>query len=293
MEVRPGSSNLERDSTAIQKLIISAALNGSQPIKEQNPAVPYSPKEISEAAIECWRVGASIVHIHVRDPKTGAPTHAPKLFREVTDRIRAETDLIINLTTSGLHLNGPDVFEQRLAVLDARPDICSLDIGSMNIGDRIFLNPPEWARHAAAAMREAGVKPEIEVFELGHLTYANELISQGLIDPPPFIQICLGIRWGAPATMEVFQLMLKQIPEGAQWSAMGVGRHQSLMVTMGIRMGGHIRVGLEDNLYIRKGVLAKSNAEQVALAARSAGEFQRDIASPSEARELLNLPAPS
>jgi 3-keto-5-aminohexanoate cleavage enzyme len=284
------NSNLERDSTAIRKLIITAALTGSQPTKEQNPGVPYSPKEIATAAIECWQAGASIVHIHVRDPKTGAPAHDPKLFREATDRIRAETDLIINLTTSGLHLSGLDVFEQRLVVLEVQPEICSLDIGSMNIADRVFLNPPEWGRHAAVAMKEAGAKPEIEVFELGHLAYANELISEGLIDPPPLIQICLGVRWGAPATIEVFRLMLKQIPAGAEWSVMGVGRHQRLMVALGILMGGHIRVGLEDNLYIRKGVLSQSNAEQVAWAVRMAGEFQREVAKPMEARQLLNLP---
>jgi uncharacterized protein (DUF849 family) len=139
-------------------------------------------------------------------------------------------------------------------------------------------------------MKEAGAKPEIEVFELGHLTYANDLISEGLIDPPPLIQICLGVRWGAPATIEVFRLMLKQIPAGAEWLAMGVGRHQRLMVVLGILMGGHIRVGLEDNLYIRKGVLAQSNAEQVAWAVRMAGEFQREVATPMEARQLLNLP---
>lgn len=186
----------------MDKVIITAAVTGSRPTKEKNPAVPYSPDEIAQAAVECCQAGAAIVHIHVRDPETGRPDFHIEQFQEVTDRIRAECDVILNLTTSGLFLSGPDLIERRLQPGTLRPEICSLDIGSLNFSDRVFENPPEWGRAAAERMRQYGVKPEIEVFDVGHIHQARSLIEEGLFDPPPLFQLCMGVKWGIEARLQ-------------------------------------------------------------------------------------------
>jgi len=173
----------------MSKIIITAAVTGSRPTKEMNPAVPYTPKEIAEAAVECWRAGAAIAHIHVRDPQSGRPDFKVELFQEVKDRIQQQCDMIIDLTTSGLMLSGPNVIEQRLQTVTLRPDMCSLDIGSMNFQDRAFLNPPEWGEAAAKRMRDYGVKPEIEVFDVGHIYQAIDYIQKGLFDDPPLLNL--------------------------------------------------------------------------------------------------------
>lgn len=273
----------------MQKLIITAALTGSRPTKAMNPAVPYSPAEIAAAALDCWRAGAAIVHIHVRDPQTGAPSSDLALFGEVVARVRAESDLLINLTTSGLNITGPDAGERRLEPVSLGPELCSLDVGSVNFRDRLFANPPAWVEQAARAMQAARVKPEIEVFDVGHIHQARRLIEDGLIDPPSYFQLCMGIDWGIPATPENLLFMQRQLPEGAVWSVLGVGRAQLPMITLGILLGGHIRVGFEDNLYLRKGVLAGSNAEFVEQAVVLARQLQREVATPAEARALLGM----
>jgi 3-keto-5-aminohexanoate cleavage enzyme len=277
-----------------EKIIITAAVTGSTPTRELNPAIPYSPQEIAQSAIECWRAGAAIAHIHVRDPQTGAPELKLELFREVVDRIRSECDILVNLTTSGLHLSGQaadaaNVIEKRLAPVTLRPDICSLDIGSVNIRDRVFLNPPGWGKVAAKRMRAYGVKPEIEVFDTGHLYQAVDLIERGLIDEPPWIQLCMGVKWGIAATPENLLFVKGKLPPGTRWSVLGVGRAQLPMITLGILLGGGIRVGFEDNLYLRRGVLAKSNAELVELAVGLVHHLQREIATPGEARDMLRI----
>ncbi|MBX7236859.1 MAG: 3-keto-5-aminohexanoate cleavage protein [Caldilineales bacterium] len=273
----------------MQKLVITAALAGSRPTKAMNPAVPYSPAEIAAAALDCWRAGAAIVHIHVRDPQTGAPSSDLALFGEVVARVRAESDLLINLTTSGLNITGPDAGERRLEPVSLGPELCSLDVGSVNFRDRLFANPPDWVEQAARAMQAARVKPEIEVFDVGHIHQARRLIEDGLVDPPPYFQLCMGIDWGIPPTPENLIFMQRQLPEGAVWSVLGVGRAQLPMITLGILLGGHIRVGFEDNLYLRKGVLARSNAEFVEQAVTLARQLQREVATPAEARVLLGL----
>ncbi|MCX7853611.1 MAG: 3-keto-5-aminohexanoate cleavage protein [Caldilineales bacterium] len=273
----------------MDKLIITAALTGSRPTKAMNPAVPYSPAEIAAEAVACARAGAAVVHIHVRDPLTGAPSSDPALFTEVVARIREACDVLINLTTSGLHIEGEDVVARRLAPVALRPELCSLDIGSVNFRDRLFANPPDWGETAARAMQEAGVKPEIEVFDVGHIHQARHLIERGLIDPPPYFQLCMGVDWGIPATAENLLFMQRQLPPGAVWSVLGVGRAQLPMITLGILLGGHIRVGFEDNLYLRKGVLAPSNAAFVEMAVHLAHQLQREVATPAEARALLGL----
>jgi 3-keto-5-aminohexanoate cleavage enzyme len=275
----------------MEKVIITAAITGSTPTRELNPAIPYSPQEIAQSAIECWRTGAAIAHIHVRDAQTGAPDFKLELFREIVDRIRSECDVLINLTTSGLHLSGEptDLIEKRLEPVTLRPELCSLDLGSMNIRNRVFLNPPAWGPIAAERMRAYGVKPEIEVFDTGHITQALDLIEKGLIDEPPWIQLCMGVRWGIPATPENLLFMKNKLPPGARWSVLGVGRAQLPMIMLGILLGGGIRVGFEDNLYLRRGVLARSNAELVEMAVGLVHHLQREVATPDEARDMLGI----
>lgn len=273
----------------MNKVIITVAVNGSRPTKAMHPAVPYTPAEIADAAVEAHRAGAAIAHIHVRDPESGAPSSRPELFAEVLDRIRSRCDMLVNLTTSGLHVTGQDALEQRLAPVQLRPDLCSLDIGSLNFRDRLFANPPDFGEEAARRMQTAGVKPEIEVFDVGHIDQALDLIGRGLIEPPPYFQLCMGVKWGIPATPENLLFMRSKLPADAQWSVLGVGAAQWTMVAMGVLLGGHVRVGFEDNLYLRKGVLARNNAEMVEQAVRIAQALQREVATPAEARAMLHL----
>ena len=271
------------------KTIVSVAVVGSGPTKEMNPAVPYTPKDIAQAAIESSRAGAAIAHIHVRNPETGIVCSRLELFAEVVDRIRQESDILINLTTSGGNIPGKDIIEERLEPVTLKPEICSLDVGSLNFGDRMFLNPPEWGRAAAQRMREQGVKPEIEVFDAGHIRQAIHLINEGLFEDPPYIQLCMGAGWGIEATPDNMLFMKSLLPPDIPWSVMGVGRTQLPMITMGIILGGHIRVGFEDNIYLRRGVLLKSNAQMVEVAVNLVNQLQGEVATPSDAREILGI----
>lgn len=273
----------------MEKVIITAAVTGSRPTREMNPAIPYTPQEIAQSAVECCRAGAAIAHIHVRDPKTGRPDFKLELFQEVMDRIRDECDMLINLTTSGLHLTGPNLIEKRLQPVALRPDICSLDLGSINMADAVFVNPPEWGRIAAERMREHGVKPEIEVFDIGHLRQARALIEEGLIDVPPYIQLCMGVKWGIAATPENLLFMKSKLPPDARWSVLGVGRAQKQMIALGIILGGSVRVGFEDNIYLRQGTVAKSNAQLVEMAVDLIRALDRRPATPPEARQMLGI----
>lgn len=272
------------------EIIITAAVTGSSPTKKMNPAVPYTPGEIADAAVESHRAGAAIAHIHVRDPETGRPAFIPELFKEVLHRIRDRCDMIVNLTTSGLNIDGPDAIEQRLGPVFLKPDMCSLDLGSMNFQDRVFSNPPLWSRRAAACMADNGVKPEIEVFEPGHIRQAIDLVGRGHIAGRPYFQLCMGVPWGIEASVESLLFMKNQLPEACRWSVLGVGKAQLPMITMGILLGGHIRVGFEDNLYLKKGILAKSNAEMVSMAVDLATRLGRDVASVDQARKILDIP---
>jgi 3-keto-5-aminohexanoate cleavage enzyme len=272
-----------------KKVIITAAVIGSRPTKEMNPAVPYTPEEIAREAIACHRAGASIAHIHVRNPQTGAPESRLELFEEVVERVRAECDILINLTTSGLDITGPDALERRLDPIQLKPEICSLDIGSLNFQDRLFANPPDFGEEAARRMLSSDVKPEIEVFDPGHISQAVHLMGQGAFAAPPYFQLCMGIRWGIEATLENLIFMKSKLPPGVEWSVLGVGRHQLTMITGALLLGGHVRVGFEDNLYLSKGVLAKSNADFVERAVRLAGELQREVAKPAETRAMLGI----
>lgn len=276
----------------MEKLIITAAVCGSAPMRTQNPGVPYSPAEIAAEALRSWRAGAAMTHIHVREPETGKPAFARELFSEVLDRIRAESDMLVNLTTSGFNIKGPDIGGQRLMPVDLRPDLCSLDVGSLNFRDgRVFENPPEWVELAARTMQDAGVKPEMEVFDIGHIRQAKDLVSKGLIDDPPYFQLCLGVPWGIEGTIESLMDMQRRLPAGVQWSALGVGPLQLPITTHALLMGGHVRVGFEDNVYLARGVKADSNARFVERVVTLAGLLQRNVASPAEARAILKIPA--
>jgi 3-keto-5-aminohexanoate cleavage enzyme len=273
----------------MEKLIITAAVCGSVPTRDKNPNVPYSPEEIAAEALRCWRAGAAIVHVHVREPRTGGPAFERALFAEVLERIRAESDMLVNLTTSGFNLEGPDVGEQRLMPVALAPELCSLDVGSLNFRGRIFLNPAEWVEEAAKRMRAAGVKPEMEVFDFGHIRQARDLVAQGLIADPPYFQLCMGVPWGVEADIEILLAMKGRLPAGSQWSVLATGPSQLPMTTHAILLGGHVRVGFEDNLYFSRGVLAESNALFVDRSVSLARLLQRDVATCEEARRILSI----
>ena len=273
----------------MRKVIITAAVTGSRPTKEMNPAVPYTPREIAESAVECWKAGAAIVHIHVRDPQSGHPEFRIELFKEVKDRIQQQVDMIINLTTSSLRLKDNNVIEKRLEPAALRPDMCSLDIGSINFQGETFINSPEWGETAAKKMREYGVKPEIEVFDVGHIYQAIDYIKRNLFDNPPYFQLCMGTKWGIEGSLENLLFMKQKLPPNISWSVLGVGKAQLPMITMGILLGGHIRVGFEDNIYLKKGVLAKSNAQMVEMAVNLIRHLQCEVATTDEARDILGI----
>ncbi|MEW5912322.1 MAG: 3-keto-5-aminohexanoate cleavage protein [Thermodesulfobacteriota bacterium] len=274
----------------MEKLIITVAVSGSAPTRKQNPNVPYSPAEIAEEALRSWRAGASIVHVHVRDPQTGAPAFERAYFAEVLERIRAESDMLVNLTTSGFNIVAEDVGEARLMPVELKPDLCSLDVGSLNFRGRVFINSPEWVEKAAQRMRSYGVKPEMEVFDQGHLRQAADMVQRGLLADPPYFQICLGVAWGAAADLDTLLAMRRRLPVGSQWSVLGVGPHQLPITTHALLMGGHVRVGFEDNLYLGRGQLADSNARFVERVVQLARLLQREVATCAEARQILGIP---
>lgn len=287
-------------------VIVTCALTGGAELSGKNPAVPVSPKQIAASALEAARAGAAVVHIHVRDPATGRPSMAFELYRETVERIRdADGEVVINLTTGagarfipgeetasvGAPASTLTHWQARVAHVEAlKPELCSLDVGSMNFGEHVFVNTPAHLRGMAQAIRDAGTKPELEVFELGHIRLASHLIDGGLVASPPLFQICLGIPWGAPATPETMMAMREQLPAGAIWAGFGIGAAQFPMVAQAVLLGGHVRVGFEDNLYLRRGELAPSNAALVGKAVEIIDRLGERPASPAEARALLKLP---
>ena len=289
-----------------REVIVSCAVTGAGDTVGKHPGVPVTPEEISDAAIEAARAGAAIAHIHVRDPETGQGTNDPVLFKEVMERIReSDTDVVINLTAGG----GGDFFpnddnpgvggpgtdvqspeERHAHVGELLPEMCSLDCGSYNFSDFVYLNTENWVRRQAALIQDSGVKPELECFDLGHVWLAKQLIADGLVDDPPFFQLCLGVPWAAEANPETMLAMRNMLPEGAHWAAFGVGRHQMTMAAQSVLLGGHVRVGLEDNLYLEKGVLA-SNGQLVEKAVGIVESLGARALSPAEARDKLGLKA--
>lgn len=289
-----------------QDVIVTCAVTGGHENHAAHPDFPITPEQIAGACLEARAAGAAIVHIHVRDPGTGKPVGDPDLYREVVERIRgAGSDVLINLTTGfggryapsdedpavggpGTNVMKPEA--RMLHVEELRPDICTLDVATMNFGDRVFMNTPAHLRIMAGIARDAGVKPEIECFEPGHIVLAKQLISEGLFEDPPMFQLCLGIPYGSPATPEIMTVMRNLLPENANWAAFGISRHEFPMVAQAVTLGGHVRVGLEDNLYLAKGQFA-SNGQLVERAVSIVRNLGAEVAEPARAAEILDLPA--
>ena len=288
------------------EVIVTCAVTGAGDTLGKHPEVPVTPEQISNAAIAAAKAGASVAHIHVRDPETGLGSRDTNLFKEVVERIRdSETDVVINLTAGmggdwvpskenpsmpgpGTDMIGP---EERLAhVKEIHPEICSLDCGTMNFGNgnEIYISPPGYLREMASMIQEWGVKPELEVFELGQIRFAKQMIKEGLINEPPMFQICLGIPWGAEQTVDSMKVMKDELPTNASWASFGIGRMQMPMAAAAVAMGGNVRVGLEDNLYLEKGVLA-SNDQLVTRVIEIIQRMGSRVLSPKETRDKLKL----
>jgi uncharacterized protein (DUF849 family) len=288
----------------MDKLIVTVAIIGAITTREKSPHPPMTPREIADSAIEAGKAGASVCHIHVRDPITHQPSMKFEHYKEVFDRIRDKGDMIINLSTgSGGRLlyrptssgnlwdiSGLKSPEERVEhVAKLKPELCSLDIGSLNFGSYAFINLVSMVETMAKMIKEAGTKPELEVFDLGHIRIGHHLIRQGLIPDPPLFQLCLGIPWGIEATTENMVYMRNNLPSNCLWYAFAIGPQHFPMAAASIMNGGHARVGFEDNLYIQKGVLAKSNAEMVKKVIEIANLLDREVATPKEARQILKL----
>ena len=290
--------------------IITCAVTGSGDTAGKHPDLPKSPAEIATAAIEAAKAGAAIAHIHVREPETGKPSRDVGLYREVVERVRdSETDVVINLTTGmggDLYL-GPDddplnfaddtdcvgQMERMEHVEALLPEVCSLDCGSFNyMGQNyVYVSTQTMLELGAKRLQEIGVKPELEVSDLGQIWFAKHMIDSGLIDAPPLFQVCLGIPWGAPATANAFQAMVNELPDGCNWSGFAIGAMEMPMVAQSVLLGGNVRVGLEDNLYLEKGVLA-TNAQLVERARKIVEAMGATVQTPAEARDTFGLRKP-
>ena len=293
--------------TMNREVFITCAVTGSGSTQDRSPHVPRSPRQIAESAIAAAKAGAAIVHCHVRDPETGVPSRDLKLYREVTDRIRdAEVDVVLNLTAG---MGGDIVFggtdaplppvagtdmvgaEERVAhVAECLPEICTLDCGTMNFAeaDYVMTNTPGMLQAMGRMMTDLGVKPEIEAFDTGHLWYAKQLVKDGILDSPALVQLCMGVPWGAPDDLNTFMAMVNNVPDDWTFSAFALGRNQMAYAAAAVLAGGNVRVGLEDNLMLDKGVLATNEA----LTARAVEIVERmgaRVIGPSEVRERLGL----
>ncbi|WP_225775469.1 3-keto-5-aminohexanoate cleavage protein [Pseudomonas sp. Marseille-Q5115] len=287
-------------------VIITCALTGAGDTTGKSPFVPVTPKQIAEAAVEAAKAGATVVHCHVRDPDTGRFSRDVSLYRELMERIReADVDIIVNLTAGmggDLQIGpgeqpmefGPDTDLvgplTRLAHVEALlPEICTLDCGTLNFGDgnSIYVSTPDQLRAGARRITELGVKAELEIFDTGHLWFAKQMIAEGLLDDPLF-QLCLGIPWGAPADTTTMKAMVDNIPAGATWAAFGIGRMQMPMAAQAVLLGGNVRVGLEDNLWLEKGVLA-TNGQLVERAAEILTRLGARVLTPAQGRAKMKL----
>ena len=288
-------------------IFITCAITGSGNTQDRSSNVPRSPKQIADSAIAAAKEGAAIVHCHVRDPETGAPSRDPVLYRELTERIRdSKTDVVLNLT-SGM---GGDMFfgppsaplplqndtdmgsaESRMEpIADCLPEICTLDCGTMNFGegDYVMTNTPDMLRTMGRMMTELGIKPEIEAFDTGHLWFAKQLVEEGVIEDPALVQLCMGIPWGAPNDLNTYMAMVNNIPSDWHWSSFSISRDQMPYVAASILAGGNVRVGLEDNIWLEKDVLA-TNESLVHKATTIIEAMGSTIMNPEEVRNLLGL----
>lgn len=291
-----------------REVFITCAVTGSGGTQDRSPHVPRSPREIAESAIEAAKAGAAVVHCHVRDPETGAPSRELAYYREVTERIRdADVDVVLNLTAgmggditfgsteAPLPVNaaGTDMIgaAERVAhIAECLPEICTLDCGTMNFAeaDYVMTNTPGMLRDMGARMTALGVKPEIEAFDTGHLWFARQLMKEGVLEGPALVQLCMGVPWGAPDDLNTFMAMVNNVPDDWCFSAFALGRNQMPYVAASVLAGGNVRVGLEDNLFLDKGVLA-TNAQLVERAVGIVESLGAQVIGPSAVREKLGL----
>ena len=292
-------------AASIQKTFLTCAITGNLTRPEQSPHLPITPQQIADSALEAAEAGAAIAHIHVRDPETGRPSMEIDLYRDVMDRIRARNkQLIINLTTGpggrfvpseadpkvagpGTTLIAPERRVEHIELL--RPDICTLDLNTMNSGGQVVINTPGNVRKMAERMKAVGVMPELELFDSGDCHLARDLIAEGVLQGPGLFSLVLGVKYGFNASSETMFYGRSLLPPGAIWSGFGIGRAEFPMVAQAYLLGGHVRVGMEDNLYISKGVLAKTNAELVSRAVDILHNLGAEIATAAEARAMLKL----
>ena len=278
-----------------EKVVITAAVTGSVPTRENNPNIPYTPKEVAEEAFRSYEAGASVIHLHARNPETGSPISGEEsvtIFREYIKLIKQRCDVIVQVTTGGgaTTISGLDQMKRLEPVVALKPEMASLNTGSLNFGMKIFPNPPELIEAFAKKMQELNVKPEIEVYEIGHIASAQRyVIDKGYLDSRPQFSLVLGTAGGIPATSGNLMHMKKALPKDCTWQVIAIGRHQIPLGAMGVILGGNVRVGFEDNVYLKKGVLAKSNAELVTKIATIIKELGKEIADPNETREVLSL----
>lgn len=271
----------------MSKTIITVATTGAFPTKEHNPNIPLTPKEIANDVYECWQAGASVAHLHMRD-ENGRGTMSKEKFKETVELIRSKCDIVLNLTTSG-DLYATD--ETRMAhIIELKPELASYDCGSMNwMHNSLFLNPPQFLEKLGKTMIENGVKPEIEIFDAGMIYNSLYYIKKGIIAQPAHYQFVLGAAGGTAATVENLVYLKNLLPQGSTWSAFGIGQGHLPIMFASIALGGHVRVGMEDNVFYAKGQLAKSNAQFVERATRVIKEANSTTATPDEAREILGL----
>lgn len=269
----------------MSKLIITAAITGAETTKDMNPALPCTPEEQATAAYECWQAGASVVHLHVRDA-AGKPSQDLALFEKVSKLIRDRCDLILQFSTGGAV--GTPVSE-RIAPLKLKPEMASLNAGSINFGDEVFENLPKDITALANEMKRLHIKPEIEVYDLGMLEYGVSLVTSGLVPAPAHFQFVLGTKHGLSGSPENLFYLKSKLPAGCTFAVAGVGRHQLQVAPLAIVSGGHVRVGFEDNVYFSRGVLAKNNAQLVARIKELSLLLLREVANPQESRKILNL----
>ncbi|MEU3962053.1 3-keto-5-aminohexanoate cleavage protein [Streptomyces buecherae] len=289
-----------------EEVIITCALTGAGDTVGRSPHVPVTPRQIAASAVEAAEAGAAVVHVHVRDPESGAPSRDPRLYAEVVERIKETgTDVVINLTAGmggdlvidpeqpSRQLPGTDLvggLDRLPHVEQLLPDICTLDCGSLNFGDgsNLYVSTPDMLRAGAKRIQELGVRPELEIFDTGQLWFAKQLHAEGLLDDPTVFQLCMGIPWGAPADAGVLASMVNMLPAGAQWASFALGRMQMPWVAQAILLGGNVRVGLEDNLYLSKGVKA-TNGQLVERAVSITELLGARVATPDQARARLGL----
>jgi uncharacterized protein (DUF849 family) len=287
-----------------EKVILTCAVTGSSDVKDKHPGLPVTPEEIAAAAIEAVKAGAAIAHIHVRDPDTGLPARDLELYKETAQLIRAsDTDVILNITTGmggdlvpsqenpSMAGPGSDMISpaERVQHIEAiKPEICTLDCGSFNYSTTAYIATMDMLRESAGRIQQAGVRPEIEAFELGHIWQAKQLMQENLLDSRALFQLCMGIPFGAEATTRNVVTMYDALPPGVTWGAFGIGRQEMPMLAQSVIMGGHARVGLEDNLYLERGVLA-TNAQLVQRAKEIIERLGSSLATPAEARSILDL----